>query len=95
MPVKVWGSSILHFPELGIASSERRLLDTPLKYKILFEKYRKDTLLSAKRASVNRLRDMSKESRSFALTCYERDSVKCHRRVLADVLEDDDVVQHL
>ncbi len=72
----------LHFPELGIASEERQMLNSPEDYVVLFERYRKQHLPAAqeKVADVAALQ-VEKPS---VLVCVEANPECCHRGVLAE-----------
>lgn len=71
-----------HFPRLGIASSERRHLETQADYDRLFENYRRTTLRQ-ETLDIGHVTDLAKQRRS-ALLCAERCPAECHRSHLAE-----------
>ena len=76
-----------HMPELGIASEERRELETQADYDALFAVYRRDALpLQAK--ALAQIRQWVNEGGRIALTCFEALPQQCHRHCVADVLQD-------
>lgn len=75
-----------HLPELGIASDQRRGLDTKADYDALFAEYVRSSLPSQPEALAKIARWASVGSR-VALTCYELDPQDCHRHCVADALE--------
>ena len=74
-----------HSPELGIASEERRGLNTQANYDALFATYRRDTL-AKETAAVEKIRNWVSEGHRVALTCFELLPEQCHRRCVADEL---------
>jgi uncharacterized protein (DUF488 family) len=75
-----------HLPELGIASEERRNLNTQSDYDTLFATYNRENLPMQGEALSRILGWMSAGSR-VALTCYERFPFQCHRHCVAEFLE--------
>lgn len=75
-----------HRPQLGVASEDRRGLETQLDYNALFAVYKRDWLLQQK----NVLREIGlwvEAGQRVALTCYERLPKQCHRHCVAEALE--------
>jgi hypothetical protein len=75
-----------HLPELGIASEERRGLDSPKAYERLFNTYRRDTL-SSQQTALATIRDWVSQGERVALTCFEAHAQQCHRHCVADSLQ--------
>ena len=75
-----------HLPELGIASEERRELETQADYDALFAVYRRDALPKQEKALV-RIRQWVNEGERVALTCFEALPQQCHRHCVADALQ--------
>ncbi len=75
-----------HVPELGIASDERRGLETQADYDALFARYERESL-PGQSAALNRIRGWIAEGSRVALTCYERLPQQCHRHCVAEAVE--------
>ncbi len=75
-----------HLPELGIASEERRSLDSQADYDALFARYRKDYLPS-QLSALSRLASWALEGERIALTCFELHPHQCHRHCVGEELE--------
>jgi hypothetical protein len=75
-----------HMPELGIASDDRRALNTPDDYRLLFEDYVENTLPN-QQGALRRLQSWITSGERVALTCYERAAHSCHRHCVANALE--------
>lgn len=75
-----------HLPDLGIASDQRKNLDTQAKYDQLFEEYKKN-ILPNKSESLELIRLWIREGESVALTCYEHLPEQCHRHYVAEAIE--------
>jgi uncharacterized protein (DUF488 family) len=75
-----------HLPELGIASEERRELNTQADYDALFAAYEKQSL-PQQGAALARIRRWIEEGERVALTCYEAQPCQCHRHCIAEALE--------
>lgn len=73
-----------HLPQLGIASEQRRSLDTQADYDALFEEYER-TSLPHQAAALATIAKWA-ETERVALTCYERLPAQCHRHCVADAL---------
>ena len=76
-----------HVPELGIASDQRRNLETQEDYDALFMVYERDYLPQQKTA-LERIRHwLAGEKQRVALTCFEEMPQQCHRHCVSKVLE--------
>lgn len=75
-----------HLPELGIASEQRKGLDTQADYDALFSSYESTWLVSQIEA-LNRIRKWVTGGERVVLTCYEHLPHQCHRHCVADALE--------
>ena len=75
------GMEYLHYPSLGIPSSERKNLNSPHDYHELFRHYNESTLRRESH-QIQTLGDLLKEKAS-ALLCSEANPEFCHRSHLA------------
>ena len=75
-----------HMPELGIASEDRRTLETQADYNALFTIYERDSL-PTQTSALQRIRDWVNAGERVALTCFELLPHQCHRHCVADELE--------
>lgn len=75
-----------HLPELGIASEERRDLETQADYDALFAIYERNDLPRQK-AVLEKIRGWIGEGERVALTCYEAQPGQCHRHCVAEAVE--------
>ncbi len=75
-----------HVPELGIASDQRRGLDTQADYDALFAEYERDCL-PLQGPALAKIRGWVRACERVALTCYERLPDQCHRHCVANALE--------
>ncbi|MGE5316300.1 MAG: DUF488 family protein [Acidobacteriota bacterium] len=75
-----------HMPELGIQSDLRKDLESEEDRASLFEWYERTTLRETGDAQ-EALVDLLEAEGRIALTCFEADPVRCHRKRLADALE--------
>jgi hypothetical protein len=75
-----------HLPELGIASDQRRGLDTQADYDALFAEYQRDSL-PLQGPALAKIRRWVRAGDRVALTCYERLPGQCHRHCVTDALE--------
>jgi hypothetical protein len=75
-----------HLPELGIASDERKGLDTQADYDALFDRYERESL-PKQTGALTRIRAWVEEGERVALTCFERLPSQCHRHCVAEALE--------
>jgi uncharacterized protein (DUF488 family) len=75
-----------HLPELGIASEQRRSLETQADHDALFAEYERQSLPEQGHALV-KIREWTGAGDRVALTCYERLPQQCHRHCVAEALE--------
>jgi uncharacterized protein (DUF488 family) len=75
-----------HLPELGIASEQRRNLETQADYDELFADYERESL-PVQGQALAKIEDWIRSGERVALTCYERLPEQCHRRCVAKALE--------
>lgn len=80
-----------HLPELGIASERRKGLATQADVDALFEEYEREWL-PQQGAALATIRAWLAAGERVALTCFERDPGRCHRRCVAGALR---VARHL
>lgn len=79
------GIQYLHFPEVGIVSSQRQELNTQADYDKLFAAYR--TGLPKTIRTQEKILALLKENKRIALTCFEANICQCHRKHLADAIQ--------
>jgi uncharacterized protein (DUF488 family) len=77
-----------HLPELGIASEDRRGLETEADYDVLFGNYRRERL-PLQSSALTKICKWVNEGKRVALTCFERPPERCHRHCVAEELERD------
>lgn len=87
------GMLYVHMPELGIASSKRRELNSYDDYKQLFDEYERKTLVVNDKA-LGAIQDLVRKHRRVALTCFEADPNCCHRGRIAKALLNIDGWRH-
>ena len=87
------GISYIHMPELGVESNRRKQLHSQADYDSLFRKYSETTLIEC-RESLESIRRLVSENGRVALTCFEADAAKCHRRYVADAVVASDSFAH-
>lgn len=75
-----------HIPEVGIQSGQRQDLITQADYDKLFAIYRKSNLTKTISSQVQIL-NLLKENKRIALTCFEANICQCHRKHLAEAIE--------
>lgn len=75
-----------HLPELGIASDERRGLETQADYDALFAAYERNCL-PKQNVAVATIANWISGGERVALTCYERLPAQCHRQRVAAAVE--------
>lgn len=75
-----------HLPELGIASEQRRSLDTQEDYDALFADYEREWL-PKQTGPLGIIRKWINEGDCVALSCYEHLPQQCHRHCVAEALE--------
>jgi uncharacterized protein (DUF488 family) len=80
------GIAYVHFAEVGIQSDQRQELNTQSDYDNLFSEYRKRNLSKTIKAQ-NAILDLLKLNERIALTCFEANIYQCHRKHLAEAIE--------
>lgn len=75
-----------HLPELGIASDQRRELNTQADYDALFEVYERESL-PRQTDALAKIRGWIDDGERVALTCFEKLPHQCHRHCVAETLE--------
>jgi hypothetical protein len=75
-----------HLPELGIASEQRRSLDTQADYDALFTEYER-TWLPQQGAALKKIEGWIDAGERVTLTCYEHQPDQCHRHCVAEALQ--------
>ena len=75
-----------HLPELGVASENRRGLDSASDYKRLFALYRA-AVLPSQSLALEQIASWVAAGHRVALTCYEEAPTLCHRHCVAEALE--------
>lgn len=80
------GIVYISIPELGIDSEERQSLGDDKSYITLFTSYVNETLNKTDKEQVMVL-ELLKKYKRIALTCFEADTDKCHRKILADYIQ--------
>lgn len=77
------GIQYMHFPDVGIQSSQRQELNTQSDYDKLFTAYRKENLTKTI-PTQNILLNLLIKNKRIALTCFEANICQCHRKYLAE-----------
>lgn len=80
------GIQYIHFPEVGIQSEQRQELNTQNDYDKLFAVYRKSNL-SKTTHTQNEILKLLQQHTRIALTCFEANICQCHRKHLAEAIE--------
>lgn len=80
------GIEYVHYPEVGIQSEQRKELHTQADYDKLFAIYRQNNLAKTIVSQVKIL-DLLKEKKRIALTCFEANICQCHRKHLAEAIQ--------
>lgn len=80
------GIQYIHIPEVGIQSKQRQELNTQSDYDTLFTIYRKNNLSKTVKAQTGIL-NLLKTNQRIALTCFEANICQCHRKHLAEAIE--------
>ena len=76
----------VHIPEVGIQSDQRQELNTQSDYDKLFALYRKNNL-SKTTTHQNEILKLLEQHKRIALTCFEANICQCHRKHLAEAIE--------
>jgi uncharacterized protein (DUF488 family) len=74
-----------HLPALGIASADRKGVETPADVAALFARYRRE-MLPQRDAEVALIAGWIRGGERVALTCFEREPSQCHRHVVAEAV---------
>ena len=74
-----------HVPALGIASADRKGVETPADVAALFRRYRQD-MLPAHGSEIAEIAAWLRSGQTVALTCFERDPAQCHRHLVAEAV---------
>lgn len=80
------GIEYIHLPEVGIQSEHRQELNTQADYDKLFLDYCENNLKKTI-PSQERILNLLKEYKRIALTCFEANICQCHRKHLAEAIE--------
>lgn len=80
------GVQYVHIPEVGIQSEQRQELNTQADYDKLFSVYRKNNLTKTV-DSQTQILNLLKENKRIALTCFEANICQCHRKHLAEAIQ--------
>jgi uncharacterized protein (DUF488 family) len=80
------GIKYMHIPEVGIQADQRQELNTQADYDKLFATYRNQNLTKTIKAQTDIL-NLLKENKRIALTCFEANICQCHRKHLAEAIE--------
>ncbi len=78
------GIQYAHVPELGIASENRRDLETEADRTRLFAQYAES--LTDREEGLRRVEELLREWKRVALACFEADPARCHRHCVSDAL---------
>lgn len=88
--LKKYGESLgiqyVHMPEVGIQSEQRQELNSQTDYDRLFAVYRKNNLSRTIESQWHML-NLLKEHKRIALTCFEANICQCHRKHLAEAID--------
>lgn len=76
----------VHYPDVGIQSEQRQELNCQEDYDRLFVLYRKNNLTKTIATQINIL-TLLKQYKRVALTCFEANICQCHRKPLAESIE--------
>jgi uncharacterized protein YwgA len=79
------GMQYIHFPEVGIQSEKRQELNMQADYDRLFADYSATNLVKTV-ATQNAILNLLKQHRRIALTCFEANICRCHRKHLAEAI---------
>jgi uncharacterized protein (DUF488 family) len=80
------GIDYVHYPEVGIQSEQRQELNTQADYDKLFAVYCKENLTKTF-SSQEKILKLLIENKRIALTCFEANICQCHRKYLAEAIE--------
>ena len=74
----------VHIPQLGVASTQRKDLNSDKDYADLFEDYSSE--LPHHQHELQKLEDLYNQHHRIALTCFELSPQRCHRSRVSDYL---------
>jgi len=80
------GIEYVHIPEVGITGDQRQELITQSDYDKLFAVYRKNNLTHTI-TQQQQILNLLKQQKRIALTCFEANICQCHRKHLAEAIE--------
>jgi uncharacterized protein (DUF488 family) len=80
------GIEYVHIPEVGIQGDQRQELNTQSDYDKLFAVYRKNNLTHTI-TQQQQILNLLKQHKRIALTCFEANICQCHRKHLAEAIE--------
>lgn len=80
------GIDYVHLPEVGIKGEQRRELNTQADYNKLFDIYRKVNLTQTI-VYQKKILNLLEQYKRIALTCFESDINRCHRKHLAEAIQ--------
>ncbi len=80
------GIDYVHYPEVGIQSEQRQKLNTQADYDKLFAVYCENNLAKTI-SSQEKILNLLKDKKRIALTCFEANICQCHRKHLAEAIE--------
>jgi len=80
------GIDYVHIPEVGIKSDQRQELNIQSDYDKLFAVYRTNNL-SNTTSYQSEILNLLKQHKRIALTCFEANICQCHRKHLAEAIE--------
>ncbi|MDX2189559.1 MAG: DUF488 domain-containing protein [Bacteroidota bacterium] len=80
------GIEYVHIPEVGIQSDLRQELNVQSDYDNLFNLYRLNNLTKTGNAQ-NKILGLLKQHKRIALTCFEANICQCHRKHLAEAIQ--------
>lgn len=80
------GIDYVHIPEVGIQGDQRQELNTQNDYDKLFDVYRNNNLTQTTTHQTEILK-LLKQHKRIALTCFEANICQCHRKHLAEAIE--------
>lgn len=80
------GIEYVHIPEVGIQGDQRQELNTQSDYDKLFAVYRKNNLTQTT-TQQQQILNLLKQHKRIALTCFEANICQCHRKHLAEAIE--------
>jgi uncharacterized protein (DUF488 family) len=80
------GIDYVHIPEVGIQGDQRQELNTQSDYDKLFAVYKKYNLTRTT-THQQQILNLLKQHKRIALTCFEANICQCHRKYLAEAIE--------